>query len=197
MLATLTDGPLLWFLNRGTGLVLLVVLSLTLTLGILSAAGTAGKRIPAFVSQNLHRNLSILGLALVLAHAITAVVDSYVDIRWWQALSPWGASYEPLWLGAGTLAFDLMLVVALSTAAKGRLSSGAWHRVHLLGYAAWPVAFAHGAGIGTDAGEDWTRWLGAACLALVLVAGAYRLTWGRRPRPVAAVLLPAARRSVN
>lgn len=196
MLATLTDGPLLWFLNRGTGLVLLVVLTLSLTLGILSTAGKAGRRIPAFVSQNLHRNLSILGLALVLAHAITAVVDSYVDIRWWQALSPWGATYEPFWLGAGTLAFDLMLVVALSTAVKRRMSARAWRRIHLLGYAAWPVAFAHGAGIGTDAGEPWARWLGAACLGLVLVAVAGRLTLGRRTRAVAPVLVPATRRSV-
>lgn len=182
MLESLTDGPLLWFLNRGTGVTLLVVLSLSLALGMLSAGGRAGGLVPAFVPQNLHRNLSILGLALVVAHAATAVVDTFVDIRWWQALSPWGATYEPFWLGLGTLAFDLMIVVALSTATKSRMSARSWHRVHLLGYASWPIAFAHGAGIGTDASEAWARWVAAGCVAIVGAALLVRVTHGRQTR---------------
>lgn len=182
MLATLTDGPLLWFLNRGSGIAVLVVLSLSLALGMVSAGGRAGGLVPAFVPQNLHRNLSILGLALVVAHAATAVLDTFVDIRWWQALSPWGATYQPLWLGLGTLSFDLMIIVALTTAAKTRFSARAWHRVHLLGYATWPVAFAHGAGIGTDADQAWARWIAAGCTAVVVAGLALRLTHGRRCR---------------
>ena len=182
MPASLTDGPLLWFLNRGTGVTLLVVLSLSLSLGIISAGTRAGGRLPAFVPRNLHRNLSIWGLALVVAHAATAVVDTFVDIRWWQAFSPWGATYQPVWLGLGTLSFDLMVLVALSTAVKSRLSARAWHRVHLLGYGCWPLAFVHGAGIGTDAGEAWARWVAAGCCAMVLGALAVRLTRGRRTR---------------
>lgn len=196
-MAALTDGPLLWFLNRGTGIVLLVVLSVSLALGMVSTGASAGNRVPAFVPQNLHRNLSILGLALVLAHALTAVVDTFVDIRWWQALSPWGATYEPFWLGLGTVAFDLMLVVALSTAVKSRLSVRAWRRVHLLGYAAWPVAFVHGAGIGTDAGEAWARWIAAGCLTLVLAALVARLTRGLRARGGPVRVPELARRGVR
>lgn len=176
----LTDGPLLWFLNRGTGVALLVVLSLSLTLGMLGAGGRAGGLVPAFVPQRLHRNLSLLGLALAVGHAMTAVLDGFVDIRWWQALSPWGASYQPLWLGLGSTAFDLMLVVVATTALKSRLSARAWHRVHLLGYAAWPVAMVHGAGIGTDAAAPWARWLALGCAVLVLAALAVRLSRLRR-----------------
>lgn len=181
MLSALTDGPLLWFLNRGTGVALLVVLSVSLALGILSAGRRAGGLLPAFVSQTLHRNLSLLALALVGLHAATAVLDTFVDIRWWQALSPWGATYQPFWLGLGTLSFDVMLVVAFTTALRSRLSPRSWHRVHLLGYASWPVAFAHSAGIGTDAGEPWARWVGAGCLTLVALATVARLSRRRQP----------------
>lgn len=175
MLSSLTEGPLLWFLNRGTGVALLVVLTASLALGMLTAGRRAGGMVPVFVPQNLHRNLSILGLALVVLHILTAVADTFVDIRWWQALSPWGATYEPFWLGLGALAFDLMVVLTFTTAVRSRLSPSGWHRVHLLGYAVWPVAFAHGAGIGTDAGEPWARAVGLGCLAVVLLALAVRV----------------------
>lgn len=187
MITSLTDGPLLWFLNRGTGVTLLVVLTLSLSLGMLAAGRRAGGPVPAFVPRSLHRNLSMIGLALVVLHAVTAVVDSYVDIRWWQALSPLGATYEPLWLGLGTLSFDLMLLVGLTTWARSRLRPSTWHRVHLLGYACWPIALIHSAGIGTDAGEAWARWLAAGCTALVLAALATRVI--RRTKP-ARVLVP-------
>ncbi len=56
--------------------------------------------LPRFVGQALHRNLALWSLVLLVLHVTTAVVDAYVDIRWWQALVPWyGASYLPLWLG--------------------------------------------------------------------------------------------------
>lgn len=182
MISTLTHGPFLWFLNRGTGVILLVVLTLSLALGMLTAGKAAGGLVPRFVPQALHRNLSILALALVLAHIATAVLDTFVDIRWWQALSPVGATYEPLWLGLGTLSFDLMVLVALTTAVRARLGPTGWRRFHLLGYLCWPVAFAHGAGMGTDAGEPWARWIGFGCIAVVGVALTLRLTQGRRFR---------------
>ena len=176
MLSTLTEGPLLWFLNRGTGIALLLVLTASLALGLFTAGRRSGGIVPAFVPQTLHRNLSLLALALVVLHIVTAVADTFVDIRWWQALVPWGAAYEPFWLGLGTLAFDVMLVVSFTTALRGRLSPRAWHRVHLLGYASWPVAFAHGAGMGTDATEPWAQRIALGCLVVVLVALTARVT---------------------
>lgn len=175
MFSSLTEGPLLWFLNRGTGVALLLVLTASLALGMLTAGRRAGGVVPVFVPQSLHRNLSLLGLALVVLHIVTAVADTFVDIRWWQALSPWGATYEPFWLGLGTLAFDLMVVIAFTTAIRARMSATGWHRIHLLGYAVWPVAFAHGAGIGTDAAEPWARMVGFGCLAVVVLALAVRV----------------------
>lgn len=182
---SVTEGPLLWFLNRGTGVALIVILTLSVLLGIVGAGRNAGGALPAFVPQSLHRNLSILALALTTAHAITAVADEFVDIRWWQAISPFGATYKPLWLGLGTLAFDLMVLLAFSTLARRALGHQAWVRIHQLGYAVWPLAFAHGAGIGTDAGLTWVRWLSFGCAGVLLVAIAFRL--GRR-HPVDAVL---------
>lgn len=182
MFSSLTHGPLLWFLNRGTGVTLLVVLSMSLALGMLTAGRDPGSIVPKFVPQTLHRNLSVFSLALVVAHISTAVVDTFVDIRWWQAVLPWGATYKPFWLELGTLSFDAMVLVSLTTWARTRLSPAGWRRFHLIGYACWPLAFIHGAGIGTDASTSWGRWTGFGCAAMVAAAAAVRLTYGRRTR---------------
>lgn len=166
------SGSALWYLNRSTGVVLLVLLSLTLALGILAAGARAGGRLPAFVPQSLHRSLSGTAVLLLGAHLASAVADEYVDIRWWQVLSPIGAGYQPLWLGLGALSVDLLLAVLLTSLLRHRLSPRWWRLTHLAAYAAWPLAMAHSLGIGTDisAGRPWA--LGAAAGSGCVVAAA-------------------------
>src|SRR4029079_5455172 len=81
----LTDGPLLWYLNRSPGLVVLALLTVSALLGVLSTGG-AGRVVPRFATQAVHRNLALWSVALLGLHVVTAVVDTYVDIRWWQAV---------------------------------------------------------------------------------------------------------------
>lgn len=170
-----SQGPMLWYLNRGSGVALLLVLTATLSLGILSARAGRARLVPRFVSQQLHRNLGVLALVLVVGHVATAVADTYVDIRWWQAVSPVGASYKPLWLGLGSLAFDVMLLVVLTSLLRERLGQRAWHAVHVLGYLSWPIALVHSVGIGTDASSAWGREVGLGCIAAVAVASLVRV----------------------
>jgi DMSO/TMAO reductase YedYZ heme-binding membrane subunit len=188
-LAAATPGPTLWYLNRGTGVVLLVLLTATTCLGLLSSRTSAGGLLPAFVSQTLHRDLSLLAVGLLAGHVTTAVLDEYVDIRWWQAFSPVGATYKPLWMALGAVALDLIAIVVLSSLVRTRTSRRTWRTLHWCAYVAWPLSFAHGAGIGTDAALPWARTIGWACLAAVLLALVVRWVPSRRrvrstPEPV-------------
>jgi len=164
------SDQMLWFLNRGTGFVLLGVLTATVLLGVLAARGRAGSLLPAFVSRSLHRNLSLFGAVLLVAHIVTAVLDEFVDIRWWHAFVPHGAAYEPLWLAVGTLATDLILAVLVTTVVRARLGLRAWSRVHQLAYLAWALGLVHGLMIGTDSGEAWGLAVYAFAAAVVVVA---------------------------
>ncbi len=178
-----SDDPLLWFLNRATGSVLLILFTLVVVLGVLATRGRAGTRVPRFVSQTLHRELGLLATALLVEHVVTAVGDELVDIRLLQALSPIGATYQPLWLGLGTLAFDLVLVIVVTSLMRDRLGHRAWRLVHVLAYAAWVASMAHGLGIGTDSGATWSQVLTWSCVAAVVVAVAVRLSAVVRPTP--------------
>lgn len=169
-MSTLSDGPLLWYLNRSTGLVVLALLTLSALLGVLST-GRGGRIVPRFAGQSLHRNLALWSVVLLALHVTTAVVDTYVDIRWWQAFVPWvGATYLPLWLGLGTVALDVIVLVVLTSLFRARLRHRSWRLLHLLSYVAWGVAVGHGLGIGTDLRQPgWERTAVSACV--VLVAG--------------------------
>lgn len=188
----MSETPLLWFLNRSTGISLLVVLSLSVALGVLTlrgrAAGDGGARVPRFVTQSLHRNLALGAVALMVAHAVTAVVDEYVDIRWWHALVPWGGRYEPLWLALGTFSMDLMIAIAATSALRGKIGHRTWKVVHVSSWLAWLAGVVHGVMIGTDLSspDRWVSWsvvptgLGVAVVALAL---GYRVFARPHPSP--------------
>jgi len=170
----MTDGPILWYLNRGTGVVVLVLLTITTVLGIVALGNRSGRGLPRFVTQALHRNLALLSVVLLAVHVVSAVVDEYVDIRWWQAFVPLGATYEPLWLGLGALALDLIAVVVLTSLLRHRMQHRAWRLLHVSSYGLWLMSLLHGIGMGTDLRGGW--WIAAvACAAAVPLAATYRL----------------------
>ncbi|WP_084269483.1 ferric reductase-like transmembrane domain-containing protein [Patulibacter minatonensis] len=179
----------LWYLSRATGAVTLVLLTLTIALGIANERRWAPRRTPRFVVDHLHRSTSLLVLVVLAIHIATNVIDGYVQIDLVDAVVPFVGSYHPLWLGLGTLAFDLLIAVIVTSVLRDRIGVRAWRAVHWATYVCWPVAMAHGLGIGTDVGTTgWMLWLSVACAATVAAAVWARLTLA--PRPVAAPLAP-------
>jgi methionine sulfoxide reductase heme-binding subunit len=185
----LLHSGLIWYLNRGTGVVLVAILTLSTVLGVL-ATGGGSLRWPRFALQSLHRNVSLLAFALLLAHAAAPVIDTYVNhyvaIAVVDAVVPFVSAYKPLALGLGTLAFDVIIVVVVTSLARRRLGRRTWFGVHLLSYVGWALGVAHGLLIGTDARTTWSLAVTAASVAVVLAAVAVRLF--RRPAPQSAML---------
>jgi methionine sulfoxide reductase heme-binding subunit len=168
------DGPLLWYLNRSTGVVTIVLLTLTTVLGVLAIGGRPAGRVPRFVTQAFHRNVALLSVLLLIMHLVTAVLDTFVEIRWWEMFIPFVGSYEPLWVGFGALATDLMIVVVLTSLVRTRMQHNLWRGIHVSAYALWGLAIGHGIGVGTDMTEN--MWLlTVACAIAVPLAATLRL----------------------
>ena len=168
-------SPLLWYLNRGTGVVLLVVFTVTVVLGVLATGRSATPLWPRFITQGLHRALAALSVLMLVAHVTSAVIDSYVDIRWWQAFVPFGSSYEPVWMAFGAISLDVLALVIATSLARARISHGVWFAVHLTTYLAWAAAVVHGLFIGTDSGEAWMLAIYVVCVVAVAVAALARV----------------------
>jgi sulfoxide reductase heme-binding subunit YedZ len=173
----------LWYLTRGTGAAALVLLTLSLTLGVVNVQRFASPRVPRFAIDGWHRTTSLLVCVLLAVHVGTTVLDGYAPIRLVDAFVPFGGTYRPVWLGLGALALDLLIALIVTSLLRARLGLRAWRAVHWLAYACWPVALVHGLGTGSDVRPGWLTWLSLGCTAVVIVAVGVRLAdRGTAPR---------------
>jgi methionine sulfoxide reductase heme-binding subunit len=181
LLASAGNGKALWYATRGTGVVALLLLTSALVLGVLTSARWRTPKLPRFVVGTLHRNLSLLAIAFVATHVVTAVADHFAPIGFRDGVVPFASPYRPVWLGLGTVAFDLLLALVATSLLRARLGIRLWRAIHWLAYASWPVALLHSLGTGSDARFGWMSLVGiGSCLAAML-AIALRLARGAQP----------------
>jgi sulfoxide reductase heme-binding subunit YedZ len=169
-MSAMAGSQALWFLSRGSGLVLLVLFSAVIVLGVATRTGSAPPRWPRFAVAELHRTLSLFAVALLVLHVVTAILDPFVTIGWAATLLPFASPYRTLAIGLGTLAVDLGGAVLLTSLVRRRLGQRAWRAVHWLAYLAWPAAFLHSLTAGNDLGVWWVALVELGSAAAVAAA---------------------------
>ena len=158
--ADMSGTTAFWYASRATGVVALLLLTAVLVLGILVNRQGRLPGLPRFAVTSLHRNISLLAVAFIAVHVVTAVLDTYVSIPLVSGVIPFASGYERLWLGLGAISFDLMLAMIITSLLRGRLNRTLWRAIHLLAYLCWPVAFAHSIGSSRDLQHGWLLDLG-------------------------------------
>jgi methionine sulfoxide reductase heme-binding subunit len=193
----ITSSTALWYASRATGVISLVLLSAVMIIGILVNRQGRLPGLPRFAVLGLHRNLSLLAVAFVAVHVITAVADSYVSISLAAAVIPFVSSYEPLWLGLGAVSLDLMIAVIVTSLLRRHIGRRAWRAVHWLAYASWPVAVVHGIFSGKDLQSGPFLCLAVACIAAVIGALAWRVARAAAARAGRVPALMASREALT
>ena len=162
-IAAISGPTAYWYLARGTGVVSLLLLTASVVIGILNSERYAAPRWPRFAVDRIHRDISLLVLAVLVVHIVTSVLDSFAPITLLDGVIPFVSAYRPVWLGLGALAFDVLLAVAITSMLRRRIGFRAWRLVHWAAYASWPVAVVHGLGTGTDAVRSWSLVITVLC----------------------------------
>ncbi len=179
MLSVATAGPTaFWYTTRATGFVALLLLTLSVGLGVMNVRRDQPAAVPRFVLDAVHRNASLLAMAFLVVHIVTSVLDGFAPITLTDGIVPFISGYRPIWLGLGTVAFDLLIAVVITSLARRRLGYDAWRAVHWLAYASWPVAVVHGLGTGSDTKTGWALVITGVCVVAVLVAVVARASAG-------------------
>ncbi|HXY81499.1 MAG TPA: ferric reductase-like transmembrane domain-containing protein [Gaiellaceae bacterium] len=178
-MGSLTAAPV-WYLMRGSGVVTLLLLTAVVMLGVATTSRWRPGRLPRFVTLGLHRSISLLAVVFLAVHIVAALADPYAQVRVLQVVLPLPLGPYPLWLGLGALSLDFLVAVIVTSLLRHRLGRRTWKSVHWLAYASWPLAFAHGLGMGSDARTAWFLALASASLAAVVLAAAWRLLGSRR-----------------
>lgn len=179
--------PLLWWVDRAAGLVLLVLLTSAVVTGLRSTVPRPAHRFPRFATLTLHRNLALLAMCMLTIHVGTAVADSFVDITWWQVVVPAGSGYRPVWVGMGTVTVDLLLAIVATSVLRHRIGLRVWRALHLLVLPAWLLGVGHALALGTDvhAQAPLAVLPVCGCLVAVALAGVTRLATLGRPQSAA------------
>jgi methionine sulfoxide reductase heme-binding subunit len=168
------SDQLLWYTTRGAGAVSLILLSAVVVLGLLARLRVEARGWPRFLSAAVHRDLALMTLVFLLLHIVTAVVDPFTHLGIVAAVVPFGSYYRTLWLGLGTIAFELLLAIVATSVLRHHIGARTWRAIHWFAYACWPVAVLHGIGTGTDSTAVWMLAIDIACVAAVLSALAWR-----------------------
>jgi len=153
----------------------MILLSGVVVLGVVSTMRVQSPSWPRFLTTGLHRNLALLTLVFLALHIVTAVVDPFTHLGWLSAVVPFSSYYRTLWLGLGTVAFELLAAIIATSLLRGVIGQAAWRIVHWLTYASWPIAIVHGFGTGTDAWAAWFMILAIVCVSAVALVVVLRL----------------------
>ena len=142
-------------------------------------------------SQAAHRALSFAAVGFLATHVLTEVLAR--RSRPADAVAPFLASGRTLYLGLGTLASDLVLLIVFTGVTRRKFATrwtATWRAVHGTAYLGWLLAILHGLLSGRPA-KPYVNWSYGACVAAVALALVIRLVAGTRsPTDVVAHPVP-------
>ena len=180
MIQALTT-PYLWYTTRATGFVALLLLTLVVSLGTLVANRIGGTIVGRFELNELHRSVSIIAIVFLAIHIATTVIDSYVPTGWISIVVPMTSVYKRVPIAVGTVAFDLILAVWISSLLKVRIANRSWRFIHWFSWLAYATAIVHTLLTGTDSRHGVGLIAVVACSVVVAAAGVWRF-FGRPAR---------------
>ena len=170
-----------WFIARITGLTAFAVLSLSVLSG--EALRTS---VLDFLAKNrairkLHDFTTPLWLPLVFAHLIALLLDKTARIQPINVVVPFVTDYGELPIGLGTVAFDIIMVVTITSWLRSRMNNTVWTWIHRTSYIAFVALFFHAALSGTDFDAPLVSAIAWSTAAGLAILGISRIVWGRLP----------------
>jgi sulfoxide reductase heme-binding subunit YedZ len=178
----LQDPDLLyWVVGRVSGLSCYAALSISVLSGltIRSRSGAAWTGRKPLVA--LHEYTTVLWMPLGLIHVQALLLDHISALSVWDAVIPFRAGYGTVGIGLGSIAFDLIVLLAITTWARRFLSPAAWLFIHRLAYPAFVFQFLHSVLSGTDFSQPPIAIFTWGCAAALAVAGAARVSTLLKP----------------
>jgi DMSO/TMAO reductase YedYZ heme-binding membrane subunit len=180
------------FMLLYSGVFALIALTVAVAAGLVATDRIVMPPAGRVMSQAVHRALSLAAVGFLATHVVMEELAH--RSRPIDAVGPFLASGHRVYLGLGTLASDLVLLVLVTGVARRGFAGwpAAWRAVHVTAYLAWPLAILHGLLTGRHP-EPYVYWGYGGCLAAVALALAIRLVATTRSRAeVAAHPVPDA-----
>lgn len=172
---------LIWILARATGLAAYAALCLSILSGVALRTSVLDFLATNRALRALHDFTTWIWIPLGGAHVATLLLDKTAYIRPTDIVVPFQMSYGSLAIGLGTVSFDLVVLIVITSWLRRRMNDRVWRWIHRASYLAFVALFFHAYLSGTDfdspiiSSVSWSAALGIGLLAMS------RIMFGRLP----------------
>jgi DMSO/TMAO reductase YedYZ heme-binding membrane subunit len=165
------------FLLFYAGVFVLLTLTGTVIIGLVATDRIIMSPARRVTAQAVHRAVATGAMAFLVIHIVSEIAAQRSHVI--DSVIPFLDPGRTFYLGLGTVASDLMVMIAVTGIFRARLASGmsprAWRVLHATAYAAWLLAIVHGLLAGRPAKtffgfSGFVAWSYGACVAAVGVA---------------------------
>jgi sulfoxide reductase heme-binding subunit YedZ len=190
-----------WLASRASGLVALVLVTISVGLGLTMASKVM--RRPGLSRKLLavHEQTALAALVAIAVHGITLLGDPWLNPGIHGIAVPFATAFRPLWTGLGILAGYLAALLGLSYYARRRIGARLWRKAHRATIVIYLLGLLHAFGAGSDASAVWFRaWVLATApvigglFAYRVLTGALKRARSRRPALERGRAVPRSRR---
>src|SRR6202042_2643854 len=170
------------FLLYYAGVLALVALTAEVGIGLVASDRIYMKPSARVTAQALHRAMGFGAIAFLVIHIVLEIIAGRSQPA--DAVIPFLDKGKTFYLGLGTLASDMFIVIMMTGIYRARLaermSPKAWRVIHASAYAAWIFGLVHGLLAGRPAKSffgfsGFVAWSYGACVVAVAAALMVRL----------------------
>jgi methionine sulfoxide reductase heme-binding subunit len=187
-----------WLAGRASGLVALVLVTVSVFLGLMMS-GKVMRR-PGFAKKLLavHEQTALAGLVAIAVHGIALLGDPWLHPGLAGVAVPFALGFKTIFTGLGVIAGYLAALLGLSYYVRRRVGAKLWRKAHRATVLVYLLGLTHAIGAGSDASAVWFRWwviattpvIGGLFVYRVLSARAKKQARQRAPRPARRVATP-------
>lgn len=185
-----------WLASRASGLVALVLVTISVGIG-LTMAGRLMRR-PGLSRRllALHEQTALAGLVAIAVHGITLLGDPWLHPGVAGVAVPLAIGYRPLATALGIVAAYTAALLGLSYYLRRRIGPRLWRKAHRATIVVYLLGLGHAFSAGSDTSTPVFRWFALATGVPIGLLFIYRLGAARhaaRHRGTSAGDLPAGR----
>ena len=129
------------FMLSYSGVFALIALTAAVAAGLVATDNIVMAPAGRVVSQAVHRALSLAAVGFLATHVLLEILAHRSHVL--DAVVPFLAGGRTLYIGLGTLASDLVLLILVTGVARRRFAvhwRATWRAIHAGAYLAWPLA---------------------------------------------------------
>lgn len=168
-----------WLVSRASGVLALVLISLSVVIGLAMAAKAIRRPGVKRAAVRLHEQIALIALAAIALHGLALLGDGWLKPGVRGIVVPFALSYRPVLTGVGIIAGYLALLLGPSFYLRRRIGARRWRKLHRATVLVWAMSSVHALGAGSDASTAWLRFVALAPVAPIAYLLVLRL-FGRR-----------------